>query len=357
MATITGNSHRYDVEIKRLEDIIQFEEPILPFRHLHMEYRKPKIGIVGLPGEGKSLSLGFINLNQYLIWGEPVWSNLPTKHTYVVSDDVAAEYGLKGGEAVFQSKYLDKIKMIRLTGDYRDGAYSLDEINIQLADAMKANTNVNFYLDQAEQQFRKDRMGLTYTTIDEMWVDPRLRSITDIFIICQDEALSPEGIVNEKPLGVNIKWKIYPMTRMLNGRTFKEDRTVYTMTFHAKDYWGIINTEYKQATGRKYAVDPFKDTHPYALEGYNGAAVQEFSKYGWLYKLITDLRDQGVERVPPEEMRQYVGQFADIDPSELGKQLSFMGVKRSQGKGRGDYIIDPFKLEEPANEKALAFDR
>lgn len=354
---VTGTSRRYDVEIKRLEDIIQFEEVLLPFRHLHMEYRKPKIGIVGLPGEGKSLSLGFINLNQYLIWGEHVWSTLPTKYTYRVSDAVAAKYRLKGGPAVFQSDPLNTTKMIRLTGDYRNGAYSLDEINVQLADAMKQNTNVNFYLNQAEQQFRKDRMGLTYTTIDEMWVDPRLRSITDIFIICQDEALSPSGIANEETLGVNIKWKIYPMTRMLNGRTFKEDRTVYTMTFHARDFWGIINTEYKQATGNKYARDIFKDTQPMMAEGYNGPAVQEYSKYGWLYKIITDLRDEGVERVTPAEMRQYVGQFADIDPSELGKQLSFMGVKRSQGKGRGDYIIDPFKLEEPANEKTLAFNR
>jgi hypothetical protein len=335
-----------------LKDIIQYEEQLLPFRHLHLK-RKPKIGLVGQPGEGKSLSLGYISLNQFMLYGEPCWSNLPIKYTYKVSDDIARDYGLSGGEAVFTSNPIDKFKLIRMSGDYHDGLVVLDEINIEFADAMKSQSNVNFYLDQTEQQFRKDRNGFAYSTIDEMWVDPRIRSITDIFIICEDLALSPEGLASEAPEGVNIKWHIYPMTRMFNGKTWNESKTVYTCIFHAKPYWGIIDTYYKQATGQKYAVDVFAKENTPSGGGVNKMAVQEYSRWADLYRAIKELRDMKITRLTPDEMWKYLEQFyPGTDYRDLGRQLKAMGIKRAWGT-RGDYLVDPFKLDEPINEKVL----
>lgn len=340
-------------EVRCLNDIPQFEEMLLPFRHLHLK-RKPKIAIVGLPGAGKSLSLGVVNLNQFMILGEPCWSNLPVKYTYRIPDDVAAKYGLKGGKATFESKPLDKIKLIRLTGEYHDGLTSIDEINIEYADAYKSQTNVNFYLDQAEQQYRKDNLGLTCTTIDEMWIDPRIRSIIDIYIICKDLALTPDGLTSKAEEGVNIRWTVYPMTDYFNGVPWSHSKTVYTAVLHAKPFWGIVDTNYKQATGKKYAQDIFKDTVPYPAGGVNKMAVEEYSRWGQLYKAITGLRDMGIKRLSSDEMWKYLEQFyPDVDKRYLGQQLSAMGIERQYGRRGGDFLIESFKLEQPANEKRL----
>ncbi len=341
--------------VQSLNNIIQYEVPILPFRHFHLK-RKPKIGVIGQPGEGKSITIAFLALNQFMIFGEPCWSNLPIKYTYKVGDAIASDYGLVAGDAMFASNPLDKFRLIKMDGGYQDGVIVLDEINIEFADALKSTTNVNFYFDQADQQLRKDRNGLVYSTIDEMWIDPRLRSITDIFVICEDTALDPEGLLNSKAEGHDIRWKIYPMTRMFNGHTWNEAHTVYTCIFHARQFWGIMDTYHKQATGRKYAVDLFKETAPYSLSsGANQVAVREYSKWGSLYDAIAKLRDEGVRILPPGQMWSYLRQYyPNTDVRQLGQQLSIMGIKRTWGY-KGDYIIDLFKLEKPKLEKVLEF--
>lgn len=337
-----------------LRDIVQYEEQILPFRHFHLK-RKPKIAIVGLPGSGKSVSLGIINLNIFMIHLETCWSNLPTKYTYNISDNIAHQYGLpSGGDVTFESKLLDKYKLIRLSGDYHDGVTSLDEINIEYADAMKANTNVNFYLDQAEQQYRKDRLGLTCTTIDEMWIDPRLRSLIDFFIICKDLAYTPEALAAKKgEEGAWVRWTIYPMTDYFNGIPWGKSKTIYTCTLYAKQFWGIVDSTYKQATGKKYAENIFSGDKVKA-GATNKMIAEEYSQWGALYKAMADLRDMGMARCSSDDMWRYTEQFyPDIDHAQIGKQLASMGIKRQWGAKGGDFILDTFKLEEPTNEKRL----
>ena len=345
-----------------LKDIIQYEIPILPFRKDHLK-RKPKIVLIGMPGSGKSVSYGFIILNQFMLWGEPCWSNLPIKHTYTVTDNEVAKYGIKGGEAVFESKKIDKYKLIRLNKEYYGGVIGLDEVNVEFADAMKTTSNVNFYFDQADQQLRHSACGLVCTSIDEMWISPRLRDITDYFIICKDMALTPGGLQNKQEEGLVFRWNIYPMTDMYNGVTWNESKTILTMYFHAQDYWGIINTSHSQTTGNKYAVDVFKNPDEAHVDnvpgGVNKAAVKEYSRWGKLYEAVQSLRDEGIKRLPPGEMWKYLHQFyPDTDIRQLGAQLSYMGVKRAyyRGNNGGDYIIDGFKLEEPINEKVLAWE-
>ena len=322
-----------------LNDIIKYEVPLLPanFRHPHLK-RKPKIGLIGEPGGGKSLSMGFLALKLCLLWGEPVWSNLPIKYTYEVPAEVANKYGLGAGKAVFASKEIDPIRLLKMDEEYQGGFICLDEINVRLADALKSTSNINFFFNQMDQQMRKTQSGLLFSCIDEMWVDPRLRDLTDIFIRCEDEALSFEGLASHKTEGIDIKWVIYPMTRMYDGFTFWQTHQTDTFYFKARPYWGIINTSYTQATGEKYAIDIFADE-------------KQNNRYLVMSK-IKALQQEGIITMPSDDLFDYIKEEVDLNIPQIRGVLRELGLRRGGTLTHpGDYIIPTFNLDRKARNR------
>jgi hypothetical protein len=318
---------------------------------------KPKIGIFGLPGGGKSTLMAIVNMTDFMVQNEPCWSNINVKYTFSVSDEIVSKYGLKKGEATFEAQALDTGKMYRMDSSYRGGVLSIDEINVRIADAYKSQTNVNFYFDQVDQQLRKDKNGLTYTSIHEMWVDSRVRDITDIMIKCKDTARTPDGLATRKQEGVDIEFWVYPMTDYLTGRSYSETgEKLGPYYLHATQWWGIFDTFQKQATGQKYARDIFKDTVPLEV-GKNQVAIEEYAKWGWLYDKIKLLKEQGVEQLHSQELWPYLEPFPlGISKSLVARQLASMGLKT---KGVGSirspytYIIPQYELDKPETLKRL----
>lgn len=339
-----------------LNDIVQYEIAPL-FRRPHLT-RKPKIGIFGLPGEGKSTLMAIIAYIDFMVANEPIWSNIVIKNTLDISDNIASTYGLKGGKVAHEARKLDFDKMYRMDKDYRFGGYAIDEININIADALKSTTNANFYFNQVDQQLRKDRNGLLYTSIHEMWVDYRVRDVTDIMIKCYDTALSPDGLAAEKQEGVDIEIWIYPMSRMLTGYTYGDTgEKLGPYYLHTKQWWGIFDTYQKQETGKKYARDVFKNS-PSTLEvGKNQIAVEEYSKWGWLYDFIQGLREEGIKSITNYDLFDYLApQLEHYTKSQIGQQLSSMGlVRRGQGtrENPAKYIIPDYDLNKPETVKTI----
>jgi hypothetical protein len=330
---------------------------------------KPKIGIFGGPGEGKSLLLSVISHLDFALPGDPIWSNIKMKYSWAVPYDISKTYGLKSGVAVFQAQRFDERKMYRMDPEYRGGCYALDEINVQIADALKFNTNANFYFNQVDQQLRKDRNGLVYTSIHEMWVDSRVREITDIMIKVFDTALSPEGISAQKPRGQNIEFWVYPMSRYLTGRTWVDHgEKLGPFYLHATRWLGMFDTYEKQATGQKYARG-LKEllgedaNQPEYQVGDNEIAFQEYSKWGWLYKLITALHDDGVQEIATSDLWDLIGEdkLAYFDKGQIGTQLSKMGITKKGYTGNHysplRYIIEDFDVaKNPERKSAKAID-
>ena len=338
-----------------LNDIIQYELPPI-FRHQHLRM-KPKIGIFALPGGGKSTLLAIVSMLDFMVQNEPCWSNILIKYIFGISDEVAGKYGLKGGKAEYVAQRLDMQKMFRMDKTYRGGLYAIDEINVNIADARKTQTNVNFYFDQVDQQLRKDRNGFIYTTIHEMWVDPRVRDITDLMIKCKDTARTPEGLASKKQEGVDIEFWVYPMTDYLTGHTYAETgEKLGPYYLHAKQWWGIFDTFQKQATGQKYARDIFKSTAPLEV-GENQMAIEEYSKWGWLYEKIRDLHEEGVEEITSQEMWQYLEPFPlGISKALIARQLHSMGITtKGNGTPRSPlrYTIPQYELDKPETLKRL----
>jgi len=267
-------------------------------RHQHLG-RDVCTGFIGDRGEGKSIGAGGIALRDYMIQGEPVWSNMAIKCTVNVSDEDAAPYGLDGGKVVYESIELDKPALLRFDPQFQDGCIVIDEPNMEFAEARRSNTNTNLFFDRVGQQLRKYRSALLYTVVHEMWIDNRLRTLTDIFIRTRDTALDPDNLRKKVPPGINFEWNIYPMTRKLLGITYADmGKPLPPIPMNFKKMWGIIDTYQKQAEGKtKYGLD-FKASSVEVELTESPAVVQEKKDWGWLREVVDALVADGRPVVP-----------------------------------------------------------
>ena len=191
-----------------------------------------------------------------------------------------------------------------------------------------------------------------------MWVDPRIRDGTDIFVKCEDTSLTPEGLAQRRDLGVTCKWTIYPMSRILTGWTYSQiHKTLGPAYVTAKPYWGIMDTYQLQQRG-SYSV---KLSGGQAVDvdfTPSAATVQARSKWGWLYEAIQGLHDQGIERIDASQLWEYL-QLGEREllPSEVGPQLKEMGLTTHHGSHGYFYSIDEFDLNKMPKAKELVLVR
>lgn len=211
------------------------------------------IGLIGTRGSGKSLGAANIAVRDFMMDGDKCWSNMQICHTVKVPDQVAKHYGLdEGGEIEYKSEYIKKKDFLALDERYRDGILVFDEFNIEYGEARRSIANINLMTDRAIQQLRKLRCGLIYTVLDEMYVDPRIRENTDVFIKCVDTALNPGALREHKTQGKDFEWLIFPITARYigNGRTFAETKQkVGPIPMEMGSLWNIIDTYERQGVG------------------------------------------------------------------------------------------------------------
>lgn len=331
-----------------LEDVVQFELPPL-FRHQHLN-RDVVIGLIGERGGGKSVGGSLITVVDYMLQGEPCWSNVEIKAVIDVDDATAAKYGLKGGQAVFKSKPLDKSKFLSFDPEYQGGVFFTHEINIWLADARRSMSNMNLIADDIAQELRKLRSAWIYDCIHEMFVDVRIRDFTDIFIQTRDTALTPEGMAKKQPQGVDFEWFIYPMTGKLNGERYADTgRRIGPVHVRGKQLWGILDT-YQRARRERYKTKIGES--PVNLEMEESSEIIEgLNKWGWLYEKLKGLHDEGYTEMHSEELWEYLQlKERGLTPSQVAKQLAAMNIRRCRdgpkGVGGQYYTIDKFDLKK-----------
>jgi hypothetical protein len=305
-----------------LKKIVGYElKPIFKRQHLN---REVIIGLVGLRGDGKSGSGAVIALLDYLMNGEPVWSNMSIGVNINVDDETAYKWtnGImkRGGPVTFRSQELDKEGLLRFDPQYNHGCYFIDEINMEFAEARRAMSNTNLYMDRVAQQLRKYQNSLIYTVINEMFVDSRIRELTDIFIRCEDTALSMEGLAAKKPTGVDFKWTIYPMSGYMLGRErsyYVTKKPLPPVYLHFEPWRGIYNDKLAQAQGKmKYGFNLTEKTTAgnnigLGIETQPSAeTVDNIAQFKWLENIVNDrmiIDDEGNERmfIPQGEVLEY----------------------------------------------------
>jgi hypothetical protein len=305
-----------------LKKIVGLElKPIFKRQHLN---REVIIGLVGLRGDGKSGSGAVIALLDYLMNGEPVWSNMAIGVSITVDDATARKWTngtmKHGGTVTFRSQPLDKEGLLRFDPRYNHGCYFVDEINMEFAESRRAMSNTNLYMDRVAQQLRKYQNSLIYTVINEMFVDSRIRELTDIFIRCEDTALSMEGLAARKPTGVDFKWTIYPMSGYMLGREqsyYVTKRPLSPVYLHFEPWRGIYNDKLAQAQGKmKYGFNLTEKASNATLgigeveTKQSAETVDNIVQFKWLENIVNDrmiIDDEGNERmfIPQAEVLEY----------------------------------------------------
>jgi hypothetical protein len=260
------------------------------YRWPHLN-RDTVVGFIGGRGAGKSGSCVETLLKDCWLFGEPVWSNVPIKLQIGVPDDVAGKYGVKGGVAVFESLPLD-LSSLFFDDDppYREGYINIEEYNIAVADARRTMSNQSLAAADWQQLLRKYDCGLTFNCIHEMFVDIRLRDMVDAFVLCEDSALTPEGLRAGKKQGVTVNQKVYPMSPRINGLTYAQNGQTFTRKCNLEVLWGAWDTLAKQqrvklAPGRSgMAMDASLE-----MGDLSDSIQSQKNEYAWLVKRIEDL--------------------------------------------------------------------
>jgi len=289
-------------------------DPILRRQHLK---REVIIGLVGLRGDGKSGSGAVIALLDYMMSGNPVWSNMPIKTDIQVDDETAISmtHGAlpHGGVVTYVSQELDKEGLLRFDPSYHDGCYFIDEINMEFAEARRAMSNTNLFMDRVAQQLRKYQNSMIYTVINEMFIDPRIRELTDIFIRCEDMALSREGLNHHKQPGIDFKWTVYPMSGYLCGREnsyYVTKKPLPPAYLHFEPWRGIYDDKYAQAVGKMKYGFQLTDKHGGTMQmGMQTAQSSGLKKAVDQWRWVEDMVNQRMAIIEEDgKQRRFVRQ-------------------------------------------------
>ena len=124
------------------------------------------IGFIGDRGGGKSIGGSQVVTRDYLVRGEPCFSNIEIRPSFKIDDQlssewIGSEYGLAdGGVANYSSQPLDIYKFLQFSDEYSGGVIYIDEINIALADARRSMSYQNLGSADVGQQLRKLKTAL-----------------------------------------------------------------------------------------------------------------------------------------------------------------------------------------------------
>ena len=329
-------------KILRLEDIVQYEIPPI-FRRQHLN-RDSIIGLIGDRGGGKSVGAGAVGLFDYMLQGEPCWANMQVRADFEISNETAGQYGLRGGIAHFESTPLDVERFLNFDPEYRGGCVIIDEYNIAVADARRAMSNQNLASDDIGQMLRKLKDALIYTCIQEMFVDVRVRDLTDVFVQTSDTALTPEGLARCKPQGEQFMWFVYPMTKKLTGEKFADThKALGPYYLEGKYVLGLIDTHQMQER-QKFAIKTNKMEAEIEITEDTKITASK-NRFPWLPEKIIQLREKLSEtkRYSSTQLDKLLGVSSHGQRmSEMGKVLPMYGITRTNkhippSKGGGYY--------------------
>jgi hypothetical protein len=314
--------------------------------HSHLN-RELIIGLIGFRGDGKSGSGASIVLNDFMFAGIPVWSNMAINCDLTIDDEIARRFGLNyGGVANFATEPLNKSALLALDERYSNGCIFGDEVNVDYSQVRRGMSNDNVDFNMVCQQLRHLGTSLVYTVIDEMFIDSQLRYATDVFIKCEDTALSADGLAAKKPGGIDFKWTVYPMSGYLLGREnsyYATQRPLDPMYFHFARFRGIYDTkEFQRKTHRiktkgngleaEVQVTPDKELH------------ENIDEWAWLAQKAEQLKAAGIQEMLPAELWSYLGvRERKLTPDKVGRMLPVFGITRPDPYKR-IYKIENFAL-------------
>lgn len=321
--------------------------------------RELVIGAIGDRGGGKSALDAVLAIVAFAMRGKPVWSNMKIKLDLEISDALARENGLNyGGVAHYESLPLEKEALLKLDDTYRGGCLVIEEINVQYSNVRRFMTNTNLNFNEVCQQLRKFKTSLLYNVIDEMFIDPQLRGLTDAFIITYDTAFDLDSLAKHKQTGLDFNWKIYPMSGYLQGEQGKYFFTKKPMKcyFHFGRWRGIYDSMRHQEKG-VYSLNKREEAEEKAqlsLESSDGIEA-EMNEWAWLIENVRKLKRSGLEYLEAYQLWQILEVVEHgYTPAVIGKLLPTFGIRKHHYNKYGQWVhkIETFTLDDEASKQA-----
>jgi hypothetical protein len=310
------------------------------------------IGWIGDRGMGKSTGCAVTSIIDHMMSGKRVFANMGIKCDILVDDDIARNYGLNsGGTAHYEAEPLDKDALLDLVNfppdskekdvKYYRSCIVIEEINVEYSNVRRAMTNTNVDFNQVTQQLRHFETSLIYNVINEMFIDPQLRSLTDVFVKTSDMAFDINNLNAKKPRGVDFAWEITPTSPYLRGLQGK-NKTLPPVYFHYEPWQGIFNTLQTQSKGI-YSIST-KDKNKRFLSKMEVESTQEmdshFERWGWLIDMIQDWKRQGIRFLKKGEISRMIGRPLTED---IRRELPVWGCiwdSHLQGWALDDFTLD-----------------
>lgn len=317
--------------------------------------REIVVGTIGDRGGGKSGTDAVLGLVSFMFRGKTVWSNMKIECNIKIDDETAQRHGLNsGGVAHYESLPIVKDALLKLDETYRDGCLVIEEINVQYSNVRRFMSNTNVDFNEVCQQLRKFKVSMLYNVIDEMFIDPQLRALSDMFIRTYDTAFDLDSLNRKKPAGLDFCWQLYPMSGYLRGEQGR-----YALTnksekcyFHFGPWRGIYDSGQHQEKGR-YSLNKREREKEEALKASFSVESSEemkaeINQWQWLIDGIRKLKRSGVEFLEAQQLWQVLQAIEHgFTPRAIGPMLPNFGVsKHHQNKlGQWVYRIEQFSLD------------
>lgn len=327
--------------------------------HLDREY---VLGTVGDRGSGKSGTDAVIGGVDFLIRDKPVWSNMKIMFDIKVDDKLAQSAGLNSGGTVhYESIDIEKDKLLKLDETYRNGCLVIEEINVQYSNVRRFMSNTNIEANELYQQLRKFKTSLIYNVIDEMFVDPQLRALTDIFIRTYDTAFDLDALAREKKTGLDFCWMVYPYSGYLNGEQGKYAKTskAEKVFFKFEPWQGVYDSMQHQEKG-VYSMN--KREREAALKAQLSVESSEemeteMNEWQWLIDNVRKLKNSGIEYLEAQQLWQVLKVLEHgYTPGYIGRMLPTFGITRHHQNKVGQWVhkIETFTLDYNKDKQTIA---
>lgn len=278
------------------------------------------IGFVGVAGSGKSCGAAAVAIYDYMLSGWPVVSNM--------NIEVTVRY--KEASKVFKTINMDKASVLdikRLEYFYQRCCLLVDEINIEVAEALRTASNRSLMFSYVLQERRKRMLNIIHTTQDEMWSTNRVRKATNLYIKAKDAAYL-QGMPKPGTLGRKSHWRIFDPLGTISGIVYPPDDPrfcIWEGVFHNTPFWHSYDTFQVMGIADQ---PPEADTDIKIKDGTILAQLKD--KYREAREIINQCRDLGIKKIEASQLWQMFGITDHAKQSLLGRHFSILGVPKTR---------------------------
>ncbi len=157
------------------------------FRNFKLDYlaeSEVTIGFIGYRGTGKSASIVKVAIEDFLLVGKNVWSNMP----------ICVEVFYKDAKKIFSSQPVPKLKLLEGDTTFQNGLVIEDEVNMEVADSSRYMATTNLEFTNQIQMIRKKGLDVIWSAQNWNTVDARLRWQSDYIVLCSLQKPEDKGL-------------------------------------------------------------------------------------------------------------------------------------------------------------------